>query len=296
MRVKRIRNVLFRLLCITAVTTAVTGCIKEDRDNCGKDCSFTVRAYENDGTELTNGDVGDVVLYVFDDNHFFVECINTRIGENVTVRSAGSDIHVVAWGNLNGNQICNAPADGNTKDDGYVSLLPDNTRSVNYSLSPDELFRGEKTVTSAEQVGEVILPIYRKVGRMTITVRNLKPFAGFDDDDYSIVVSDTYNSIGFDGSFSGDRVAYRPAGSFITNKGKEEFYVPPFNMVPETEGVTVTIYHGTDVVAVVSKSNGGDPITVEKGMLTEVIIDLSRELNVSVSIKGWDDVEVEKEY
>ncbi|NDV85046.1 FimB/Mfa2 family fimbrial subunit, partial [Bacteroides sp. 51] len=103
---------------------------------------------------------------------------------------------------------------GRHKDYYQVSLLP-LTRAMAYSLSPDDLFRGEITLDGNDESDTTIeLPIYRETGSLTITVRGLTAFAGFADHNYSIQVRETPSVIDFYGDLSGDKVAYQPTSSF----------------------------------------------------------------------------------
>lgn len=298
MTVRRIKDVLLRMLCLWALAFSMTGCLKEDLSDCFDSYTFKVKAYNNEGAELSRDDVSDVILYVFDSDMRFMERINTHVGESVTIKSSDNgSIHVVGWGNLGGDrQSHTTPAVGDHKDDLMVELLSDTRlRSTSFLLSPDDLFHGEITVSREKQSGEKILPIYRKAGSMTITVRNLKNFTGYDDDDFSIVVRETYSQIDFYGNLTGEKAAYRPDGSFVTNGNREEYYVPPFNMMPSAE-IFIDIYHGSELIISVSSDSQGNAITVEEGLLTNVLIDLKALLNVSLTLTDWGNEQYWKEF
>lgn len=287
--------------CISVValflTILVTGCIKEDVSDCPeKGYSFIVKAYDNDGKELTSEDVGDVVMFIFDGEKRFVEQIRTNVGVSVTIIPPdGGDMHIVAWGNLaGGNQNVPQFTPGTPMDESGITLLCV-TRTVAYGISPDDLFRGYIYPTNEEMKDEHLLPIYRETGNMDITIRNLKGFTGYEDDDYSVVVRETYSGIDFSGNLYGDKVAYRPAGAFVTNGGREEFFIPLFNMIPESE-IYIDIYHGAELITSVSVYNGDQPITVEKGLTTHVLIELKSSVTVIVSITPWGEEAVWKEF
>lgn len=282
---------------VLAMTVSLTGCIKEDRDDCSHSHTLTVRAYDNSGSELSRSDVRDVVLYVFDDGLRFVGRIDTRVGQPVAVSAPkGEEVHIVGWGNLGGGlQSCTEPGAGGHKDDFRVELLP-HTRALSYALSPGDLFRGEITLTGEGQGGERILPVYRETGSMAVVVRNLKHFTGFDDG-FSIEVRDTRSAVDFHGKPAGGRVAYRPAGSFRSDGfGGREYHVPPFNLLPEESDIHIDIYHGTDLVATVSQDSSGNPVTVKKGLLTNVLVDLRSAVAVSVSLTPWGEEQLWKEF
>ena len=301
MTVKRMTKVIPGLLCLVALAVSLTSCLKDDLDGCDDKHTLTVRAYDHAGTELSRREVEEVMLYVFDSDLCFVERINTHVGRTVTLNAPrGEEIHVVGWGNLDsGQQSYTQHEAGSHKDYHYVRLLP-HTRVMSYSLSPADLFRGEITL-SGESGGsggnsENTLPIHRETGSMAITVRGLITFAGHADHNYSIEVRETPSVVDFYGNLSGNKVAYRPTGSFTIGASNEEYYVPPFNLLPEASGIRIDIYHGTDLVTTISRDNAGDPIVVEKGKLTNVLVDFRTSLNVSVALTPWGEEQLWKEF
>ena len=300
MMVKRTREILLRLFCCMAAAIMVTGCIKDDLSDCGVSYTLTVRAYDHSGVELGISEVEAVSLFVFDGSTRFVRKIDTRIGAQVAINDMplGEDIHIVAWGNLNyGGQTYSTPNAGELLSDCFVELRP-TSRATAYALSPGDLFRGQITIAANDRSGGKVLPIYREVGSLAITIVNLKTFAGFADNDYSIVVRESYQNIGFNGHLFGDKVSYLPSGSFMTNNGNEEYRVPAFSMIPEDGGLYIDIYHGSQLIATVSRDNSGEVIIVEKGKQSNVLIKLSStgDINVSVSIDNWGNSGGEKEF
>lgn len=274
-----------------------TGCIKEDLDDCPpKGVTFTVKAYDNDGKELTREEAGDVVMFIFDGEKRFLEKVDTKIGENITViPPTEGGIHVVAWSNLaGGHQKVPQPLPGTPMDECGITLLPA-PQGGDYRLSPDDLFRGDIHLPAGETTGTHTLPIYRETGQMDITIRNLKEFAGYNDDNYTVVVRETSSGIDFRGNLYGDKVAYRPEGTFVTNGSAEEFTIPPFNLFPSQQ-ITIEIYHSDELIVAVSKDASQTPVSVQKGLATHVLIELKTLLSVSVSISPWGEDAVWKEF
>lgn len=290
-------RLITNLLGVLVLAAAATGCIKEDADDCRDTCRLTVRAYDNSGSELTQSDVSDVTLYVFDANKRFLERIDTRIGQSVSVEVAqGEDVHIVGWGNLTqADHSYTQPAVGDHLDDCLIGLKAD-TRAVSYYLSPADLFRGAITITAQDRDGEKLLPMYREAGSMTVIIRGLKEYAGFSDNDYTIEVGETPTTIGFDGTLTGSGAYYRPTGSFVAGGSGEEYSVPAFNMLPQTSGVQINIYHGTQLIDTVTRDSSGNAIAVEKGKLTNVLINYSAEVSVSVAVTAWGVNQVWKEF
>ena len=299
MKIKKTEKTFLRLLCCMAATIMTTGCIKDDLAGCKSSLPLTVRVYAQSEVELDADEVRDVSLFIFDSDSCFIQKIDTQIGERVTIDiPTGGDIHIVAWGNLSqSGKAYSQPEPGDLLKNCFIELQP-TTHAATYALSPGDFFRGEITIEGNDRSGDKVLPIYREVGSMTVTVRNLKKFTGFTDDDYSIVVRETGSNIGFDGQIFGDRVAYFQEGAFVDNNGKDEYRVPAFNMLPESSGIYIDIYYGTQRIITFSSNNTGQPITIEKGKLTNVLIDLdtSAEAIVSISIGAWGDYAGEKEF
>ena len=299
MMIKKTGRLLLHLLYCMTAAIMITGCIKDDLADCGNTCYLTVRAYTQSGTELGADQVQDVSLFIFDSSNRFIQNINSQVGRRIEIDApAGEDIHIVAWGNLShGGQTYSQPEQGDLLADCFVELQQ-TQRTTSYVLSPGDLFRGQITIEGDDLSGDKILPIYRQVGSMAITVHNLKEFTGFADDDYSIIVRETGSGIGFDGHVSGDRVAYLPVGTFVSNNGKEEYRVPAFSMLPEDTGMYIDIYYGAQLLVTVSQNNTGLPIKIEKDKLTNVTVSLnaSTGANVSVSVNDWGNYAGEKEF
>lgn len=297
----RIMNVASRIMLIFAFPLMMTGCIMENLEECSVDYNFKVKAYSSLGDEeLNRDDVRDIRLYIFDEEMRFIKSMDTRLGEPISIEIPKSeDIHVVGWGNMGGgspNVI--EPAVGDIMSDCFISLSKyDGTRSSVKVLPPDDLFRGYVTVTRQQQQqgSEILLPIYREVGSMTVTVRGLKRYAGFDDDDYYIVAHGKFDGIDFSGNLMGGKTAYHPSGSFVMNGGKEEYYVPSFNMLP-TEDIIIDVYHGTELIMSVLRHSEGDAIFCERSTLTNVLIEANTTLDVSVSITDWGEETLWKEF
>jgi hypothetical protein len=297
MTLRRIIYIPLRLLCLSALAAAFAGCLKENLDDCHY---MTIQAYERGSdVELSMDNVKDLTLFVFDGDFRFMYKIETGVREKVTIlRPKKKDLYIVAWGNLRqGAQTFTDPKPGDLLADCFVELKSRVRASeTRYAGSPDDLFRGEISIASDDRRSNKILPLYREVGSMTITLRNMKAFTGYNDDDFSLAVRETFSMMDFSGRMMGDMIAYRPAGSFVNNGGREEYYVPPFNMFSNETGVHIDIFHSGDLVATISTDRKGNPVIVEKDKLTNVLIDLKTSVNVSIEITEWGRNYVWKEF
>ncbi len=282
----------FVLCCVVC-----TGCISEDLSDCSNSYYFTVRAYDVDGAELINPPVNDIILYLFDKDGLFIEQINTQLNTRVEVKSDKNELYAVAWGNLGGGHETKPSFQPNDNiSTGIVKLNVNEATAV--AGSPDDLFSGNVSASRPEQMDKVV-PIYRKTGSMNITILHLKEYLGVTDDDFTIQVGDTYSAIDFFGKYSGTKVSYLPTGSFVPNPqpgGGSQYYTPIFNLIPETKGVYIKIYHKNDLVATVTTYNGGSPIAVKEGLLTNVLIDFRGILYISATMTPWGDKYIWKSF
>ncbi|MDR2968283.1 MAG: FimB/Mfa2 family fimbrial subunit [Tannerellaceae bacterium] len=292
----KMKTPLHLLLCsFAALTVATTGCVKDDIEECFASRTFTVVAFDDAGAELGKSDVREVILYVFDGELHLIKAIPAQVGQKVTMDvSVGSGLHIAAWGNTAaGLQFMDAPAAGDHKDNGSISLLSAGTPGG--STPPDDLFYGEIDVADTGSENETVIPIRRAVGSMAVTVRGLKEFTGFDDEGYSIAVRGSTASLDFHGDPADGAAVYRPAGSFVAGAAGQEWFSPAFNVIPTAEAV-IEIYHGAVLVTSVSRDASGSPIAVVKGRLTNVLIELHTTLDVSVALTDWGKYALWKEF
>lgn len=78
MTVMRKKYALLRLVCVLALLTSATGCIKEDLSECKKDYTFMVKAFDSSDKELSSTDVEDVRLFIFDGNYILSRVLMRR--------------------------------------------------------------------------------------------------------------------------------------------------------------------------------------------------------------------------
>ena len=292
------------LIVIISFAFLFTGCWKDDLSNCpdnSRKINLTVKAYDQNNTELTTDVVKDVDLYLFDSQKRFLKQmkapLNTSIVLDLSDITEETQFHIVGWGNVSdGKQSFPQPQVGDKMEDCFVKLLTD---EASFTLPPTDLFRGDvPLVFSATNSGsqELLLPMSRQTGSLTVTVLGLKEFYGEADDNYSLVVRSVGSSIAFNGTLPNDPVSYKPAGAFSTEGGKEEYEVPIFNILP-CDGIFIDIYHGTDLVTTLSASNEGLPIDIKQGELTNVLINLrDAKLDINVSLTQWGEKQLWKEF
>lgn len=271
------------LLLMSILWTA--GCTNESTTDCQTTYLLNVKAYASVGGTDASADVNDVILYIFDDDDLFVEEIITTVGSTVPVSvPKGESVTIVAWGNLlDGNQTRSILNVGDPLSSGCVDLIATRT-ATRLCLSPGDLFHGNLTLTKDDLVGSREIPMYRKTGRMAITIKGWESyFPDVSPEDISITVSETYGSLNFRGAVQGEKVAYTPLGALNVSN---EYYVAPFNMVP-ADNITIIITAAGYAPMSVTSDSGGGIFSVVAGETTNVLLDLRVSIIVSVSMTPW---------
>ncbi|MDR0421448.1 MAG: FimB/Mfa2 family fimbrial subunit [Proteiniphilum sp.] len=297
MTVKRITNIPLHLLFLLALTASFAGCLKENLEDC---LSITVQAHDRSSdVELDTNNIKDLSLFLFNNDFRFMYKIDASMKKKVTILgNRDRELYIVAWGNLRqGSQTFTDPRPGDLLTDCFVELRSRTRATASpYVDSPDDLFRGGITIAGSKSKGGKVISMYREVGSMTVTLRNLKSFTGYDDNNFRMVVRETPSMMNFNGKMTGDMIAYLPVVSLVNNRNTEEYHVPPFNMFPK-EGVMIDVFHGDELIATVSKdSSTGNSINVKRGGLTNVLIDLKSAVNVSVEMTEWGRLYMWKEF
>lgn len=297
MMVIELKRTLSGMLYLFALAALFVGCTREETDPCPvppeppiivRHYTLKVTAYGEQATggTLNPEEIEDVTLFVFDEDSCFLHKVETTAGRTVMIEGpVDSTLHVVAWGNLRDEGHSYAePRRGDRLTDCHVVLKP-RTRAATPAHSPGDLFRGH-LVLEGDDAADRVLPIYREVGSMSITVRRVGAYTGIVDHSFFVTVRETFSWLCFDGCLVGDRISYHPEGSFTSKSNADEYVIPAFRLFPES-GIAIDLYQGTTRVATISSDSEGKPIAIEKNRLTEVEIDLGASLEVSVTLTDW---------
>ena len=304
MKRQKLRSAFIGGLFASALLIFLGGCLKESNGDCSTRHTLVVRAYDIDNNEITDQMDGSVLLYLFDSNGFFIEHREVTAGTQIELLVPKDEqITAIAWAEYDGDN-CLFPLDlvaGERHVNSCAVILNLCSRAdAAPHDSPGDLFSGNYDATYNASTTDNEIPVYRRTGSMSITVRKMREHVGAtgDDNDFSIVVHETENTLDFYGAVSGDKVAaYTPAGSFnsagLYNTGI-------FNMLPSTDGISIDVYHGDELLRTVSTFRNDDgsqtPITVAVGMTTNVLIDFSAIPTVEISINDWGILESWKSF
>lgn len=282
------------------------GCTKLDLSHCPDQVNVSVVAVGEDGEEITDPDVvRDLSLYVFDKDKRFLEQLRTYIGEPLQIYYPDQDeLYVVSWGNLDGGTVELPPLTrGTPMHEAYIRLLdaPQEQRSKapatrSIAMSPSDLFYScDEIYLKTGTTTTYKLVMNRKVSAMAVTIRNLQSYANRYDDDYSLVVRDTYNTLDFYAQLRGDKVGYAPAAAF---NQKKELIAPLFNLLPShAEGVVeIDVYHGDELITTVKNDSQGQPFKAEAGKVLNVLVDFRLNVTVEVSTTPWGTTHIWKDF
>lgn len=290
------------LLCIGS---CFLGCTRQAEFECPQEVELNVQVINADNEDITDeGAVSGVSFYLFDKDRLFLKKVDASVGKPVRVYFPYEELlHIVSWGNLTESRT-QLPqlAKGMPMHEAMVSLLSDpanrrgNLSTPALALTPDDLFYSydEISLKSGAPTRHTV-QIHRIVSAMTVTLRNLQSYANRYDENYSLVVRETYNTIDFFRRLIGEKVGYMPTSSF--NK-KKELIAPLFNLLPSQggDGIEIDIYHDGQLVTTVKRDSQGKPLTTQTGKVLNVLIDFNLQVNVEVSITPWGIVHIWKDY
>lgn len=299
---------LFIAVCILCTfTLTLMGCTKQDMKECPSEIVVDVRIVGVEGEDITDqGAIKDLSLYVFDNNRLFLKQLDTHVGESLQLYFPDQDtIHVVSWGNLSQERLQLPSLVVGTPMHEAVILLKDSSQhtagtkaivSRSIAMIPDDLFYSSDEISLKTGVQtSYVVKMSRTVSSMAITIRNLQSYANRYDENYSLVVRETYNGIDFYGRLTGDKVGYIPTTFF---NDKKELTPPVFHLLPSHEEgvIEIDIYHEDELITTVKNDNNGQPLKAPRGQTLNVEVDFKSTVSVVVSVTPWGVIEIPKEY
>lgn len=272
-------------LALLAIVVLATGCIKDDLAECSKLTLKVLNFQDDDITPL--GDVKDAALYVFDENHKYLETVQLdddfiKNRKDIILNyPEGTKLMLVAYGNLAGGK--QDIKIGTKAEDLFVSLKADE----GLAQSPDSLFYGNKTVETAGAGGyaggnqEII--IRPRTGTITLSTKNLskglavKGLKASANSTYMFQVDDMVQSLDYTGTQTGDTVFYQPDGQLQ----QQEWATVKETMMYDDQNLSGTIYVDGKPFQRVTKATYRD--------LTEGPINIQVQNNVHVQFEWGED-------
>ncbi len=278
--------------------------ISDDYSNCppGVAVKVTVRAATGVPGEITETDIQNVMLYVFDDAETLLEIIPTEIGKTEYLDYIGwGRLHAVAVANLGSAVRITAAEPGKTKlSDIRIALLkenqPDELDGVIHRCA-DDLFWGSVDIENKNMYEDVTLPVKRVVAGVYVRISGLKRYVGnfaAQASDFHVVLGVQHNTLDFRGqpSFAtravGD-VNHMLTGSFRIVGGWEYLELPiqeaPYSstgfekIMATDDGMPVSVaihYNGTLLpCGRLTADKTGNPLSLKNGLLNTIEIDFT---------------------
>lgn len=296
---------LILLMGVFGMGVLLEGCTKQNYAGCPEEVELRVRVMDTDGTDITDeGCVRDVTLYVFDKDERFLKQFNAKVGKPLQLYFPDQEtLHVISWGNLTGERACLPElTTGTSIHEAKICLLnaprteSKATAMRSVAISPDDLFYAyNKIPLNYEFQTSFTVRLNRSVSSIAVTMRNLQSYANRYDENYSLVVRETHNTIDFYTRLSGEKVGYVSASSF---NDKKELIGHPTNLLPSLaeDAIEIDVYHDRQLITTVKKDSQGRSLKTEKGKLLNVLVDFRLNVEVEVSITPWGEVQIWKDY
>lgn len=277
---------------LMAVTTLLSGlmwsCIKDKSDDCYTSYQLVVKTVEADS--VGKGDIGEVILFVFDKEQKYLGSLKTNIDEITELPYPSNDqLYIIAWGNTaGGNQSLFNPTSGNPPEGVTLELK----KNGSYTISPNDLFQGAKAIDQNTSTPRPdILYIKRKVANVTIIAKGLQAHQNTTDQNFTYVVRGTNDALDLNGRLTGEETNVQPTATFNT---MGEFNAPAFSVFPSNH-LAIDIYKGDQLVYSVDKDDAGNPFAVPEGKKLTIIIDFSGNVNVTITLTDWEEKDVVNE-
>lgn len=277
----------------------LSGCIAENTDDCFKGIPLKV----NLPADIPQEAIADMSLYVFDDKDLLLDILPLTGPEPVILNYPGiPTLHCVGLCNVQDGSMALCPLKkGDPCSECFISLKPfASARAGEPSMftSPSDLMHGELTIenkTTSGRAEDHIMKVSRMTASLNITLRGLQTLTGMDDENYLIIIHETYSRMDFGGNYGDDPAYLCPPMTLAANK---DFEVSMCRLFPAINGggVTIDIYHNRDLIKSVTTDGSGNPIVPIVGKTTNLLLNFESSVDVKVEVTGWGETVVWKEY
>lgn len=281
------------LTAVCSVALILTGCIQENLAACYK---LTLKAENAKGDDVTGIALADASLYVFDENYTYLETVRMTEGqirnreEIKLIYPEDRNLHVVAWGNLSGENQTVAESE-------LIEKLTVMLKSRNgLAQKPDDLFYGNRLVQTKAGKGiyeNDTIVVRPKLSQVNIITQNIKyalnrhfPATANEDINCDYFVNRTLSGFDYQGQLTGDSVYYSPDADWDENK---EYFAPNYRMCSgENLGVELTAEDRT--LAIATHDDNGDPLKAPEAAILYVILRFGEDgalLSVRQTVRPW---------
>jgi hypothetical protein len=289
----------------------ILSCINEDLSACKKPLpGIRLVAAVIPGIELIQaGDIGEVELFIFDENKRFMATEKAVINEQVYLSypEAGKHLYVVAIANAmaSSQQSLTSLKTGEPMDSAKISLHKEAVFDGRQLYAPPtDLFHGELRIDTEDRKTELYeLPLRRIVSAVSLKVKGLRDYLQTDEADWSVLIGSPYNTIGFSEARPRlTRTGTDPAvytalkGERLLGSAIAELPLTRILSSAEGENLSLRLYHGTKLIHTLASDSEGKPLKAVNGKLLEIWIDLSGSVSIAVRNSPWGKVTVWKEF
>lgn len=302
MKTKLIRWHTLAVVC-ALLAPALHSC-NDECDDCGsaprtRTLELTLKVVDGEGEDITATEaIRTACLFVFDEHGDYLytqrlDIDEVKAGKPVTLDvGANRTVTVAAWSNMYFCGSIDRSDIGNIHSldvPVYISLVRDDQQ---YNKTPSEVFHSVhtfETTVSTRAVKQIVLE--SKVAKVRITTRRLRVWAN----------AQNWSQLGFDLTGTTDKYSvakclfgtsgakYRPTLAYDA----ENYHgSASLNTFPSAngQGVAVNIYKDGAPIFCADRDSGGNQMLARAGKLLDIVIDFSAGVEVTATLKPWDEV------
>jgi hypothetical protein len=288
----------------------MTSCFTNDLSDCPPDSTAIKIYFKVETTTYRSlksaAEVDHMSLFVFDSEQRLVTVLKDdqcRLSDNyyMTLSLDRGDYTFVAWANLRGCYGHTSCETGTPFSELEVYLHRDAGNDVNDA--PHPLFYGslssQKVTAEEDQV--FVLPIDKNNNIVNVTTEGLPP----SGDSYRLIITDSNGSYKFDNSFASDTEEINYISGCLKDNDSQLsgsltiMRLSPKRKLPilKLENTdTKEIIYQANLIELINKLQEKDAtIDISKSNVYNIVLRFDADMNVSVSINGWNVINDETE-
>lgn len=254
-------------------TNTVNKSSEEESEGLQAEAPFSVvlRALDVNGDDLTTkGDVKNVMLFVFDDQGYFVKQVAVEKAQILNRRAieiacpGNKEITVIAWGGLSENEEIPSMSPVNIISDLQVKIKENN----GVAACASDLFYGQVVIqrtSDTKSFDKKELAIERKVSSVALSTEGLTQ----DNSTYEYRISKTQDSFDAEGNLTGEEVEYVIPATF----NKKGVLVSESTPILPTSNLTVNLYKDGQLIFSAEKDQNGNSLSAKAGKQQNLVFD-----------------------
>lgn len=285
-------------LVLSGTGLVLTSCVYDDPITAEGSCNLyymNVRAL--DGNDLP---IKNLAVYIYNPAGTLVGYHQPEVAAPINIESyrpLGS-ITVVAWGNAlnNTSHALTSTVVGSSIADNKLMVAPSGETYAGLPLTnaPLDIFQGvqevrfESTRASISANNDTLRTVHidRSVSSFIITVDKIGGTFGDPNNDYEIVIHHPHSGMDANGKPIGDKSIYHPSSTY--DPATDRLTTPINIALPSGEGtMVIEIYSGGNLVYTATV-NSADKL--ERNKLSNILINLARQGDVTMVVSDWDEI------